>query len=431
MYVTVFEYRNGTPDSSTMVTYRAIRNLKFMPEIDMTLSTIPVNEFEVEIITDDSIPVNNGIRLYDDNNTLFADYRVMKSERGTGRSRRILAQSYIALMDRWTLKATYIQSTGLQWILDNMLYGSRYVKSGKVYDDIVLLAPSGYGNVRVTGFFPEQTARQRLQWICLAFGFIVRQSFRTGLALVPVANLTQATPVLIPYEDTFYKPEVADIEPAHSLVVSTYGDWTLTEDPDDPNQQSGVDEISGLKEYWSVGQSWTYVNSESEYGPDVTIDGVTIIDSGQGDDVLNAVIRAYFASQEWTVDCINNGSYYPGMRVNFYTEDAIRQGIIKSCDFSFGVQARAKLVIDTDVIYPLSSGYVTVHYVHSYTDNGVSRTMALGYNGYQFPEGATVTIKHPPVYVDVVGEVRVFQPAVASTTLTLEDTETEITIQYS
>ena len=61
MYVTI-----GTE------TYTSLSGLKFEPETDVTGSTVPVNELEADVKTDDEIVVGSRVSLYDDLENLWA-----------------------------------------------------------------------------------------------------------------------------------------------------------------------------------------------------------------------------------------------------------------------------------------------------------------------------------------------------------------------
>lgn len=73
--------------------YTALRNLSFAPETDVTGNAVPINEFSVEIITDDNISYGQYAWLYDDRDNLWAKYWIIYAERISADAVAIRAQS--------------------------------------------------------------------------------------------------------------------------------------------------------------------------------------------------------------------------------------------------------------------------------------------------------------------------------------------------
>ena len=422
MYVIIAE-RTANSIVTSNTRYNNLKSLSFNPETDITLFSIPVCEFTVEIITTDTIHTGQNIYLYDEKGMLYAQYDIVKSEKISEDVVRILAQSTLHWMDNWTLKACRVEmNVSLQnWLYRFMTY-SGHVKRGK-QRNIYIDYQDGIGDIILDGFFPEQTMRERLQQICFAYGITVQQWFCTGLTLRRFTGLGQIPPSgsLIPVSDTFFRPEWQHVEAAGSFAVHSYTQWTVVKpEPMGQFDKEVTDDVNNTTWYCSIRDGYEVPNEDNDEGEPVEISDVMIIN---GNNVLDVYERKWrsFISEEYTVDVINNGQYYPNMPVRFYFDTdgnlsnaIIIDGIITKCDFTFGTQNRAKLTIaripDTT---PQTVHCTTVHYVYEYTvDDGeggtTEKTLALGRNEYYVPLGTLVDFDLPTIYIDVVGDTLAF-----------------------
>ena len=443
MYVIVYERTaSGRPAGNTR--YDDLKSLSFNPETDITLSSIPVCEFTVEIKTTDNIGVGLPISLYDDKGMLYARYRIQKAERIADKIVRVQAQSYLALMDSWVLKACRIDDDrSISHWMTLFMHLDDYVKSGKQkYINITYL--DGIDEIKLDGFFPEQTMRERLQQICFAYGITVRQWFCDNLTLSRITEVGQIPvfpSVLIPASDTFFRPERQYLEPVQVFTAINHYGWTQEKLLDD-DQKEVKDDVSGGTWYYFEG-AHTAENENEDEGKEVTISDVFIISNNNIDDTMDRKWR-FFIAEEYTLDVINNGQYYPGMPVAFYYDTdgdisnaVVIAGIITKCDFSFGLQNRSKLTIARipGSYYSDRPVYrVRVHYVYPYTVDGVDKTLALGRNDYYAPVQTLVSLDLPTIYVDVVGDTLAFVPDEDdpgyATGIRVNDHDEELTIKY-
>ena len=371
--------------------YRRVRALTFAPEVDLTLSSVPVNEFQADIITEDGIAVGSEALLYDDMDGLWADYIVMRSERLDRYTVRVTARSPLALLDRWTLPAEMFQSVKVRDFVNGLF--NVVPASGCMYS-VDIEMDTYFEGVSVTGFCPEQSARERLQWLCLTVGALVKQCFTAALKLIPAPDVDAAAyyarGTLIPIQDTFWKPSVTTRSLTRAVTVTGYEGFTDV----DPGEtgirwESGVDE-QGVR-WWFMPVDWTFTNDEAGEQPGrvIAIDGVTLIGGDATRQVLGWLSAACFRIGEIRMDVVNNGRYYPGQKVRVYVdEETIYTGYIQSCDFSFGTQARARLVISSDLTR-VPSGTLTISY--RYGDIPIGRTALV------LPEGEPYDVANPVI----------------------------------
>lgn len=307
-------------------TYHDIRNLTFSPETDVTGSTVPVNRFTVDVMT--SRDVRAGVRasLYDDLGNLWAKYWVTMADHVTKDVMRVRAESSVKLLEERTLKETFYENDTLSDILAVVL---RKLKGG--YALATTLASK-----RVTGFCPEQSARERLQWLCLACGAYLKDFFNDKLHILPVSNIGEA---YVPASKTFWKPQVDYLEYVTSIKATYY-----TYEKRNPYHTEKYVEVDG--EYYV--QTETEVTLENPDAPSIALDkeitlkGVTIVNQSNVDEILSRLSQYYFQRVDASLDVIDNGEYMPGQRLTFHTdEESLAVGYVNSCTFKFGTQARA------------------------------------------------------------------------------------------
>ena len=416
--------------------YRQLKSLSFAPEVDLTLSSLPVNEFRAEIVTEDVIPAGVEAILMDDMDQLWADYTITKAERIDRQSFRIVAQSDLTLMDRWTLPAEMFQnvevSRFIQWLF-------RIPKSGYLYN-VDIDVDVYFNGVTVTGFCPEQTARERLQWLCVTVGAVVRQCFASALQFIPApdvdATAYYAKGTLIPISETFMKPSVTIRELMRSVAVTGYENFTNVDPTPQPEAgmepgeepaeavewESSVDE-QGVT-WWYIPVDWTFENEAAPEipGQGVDIDGITLISGSSARQVLGWLAAAYFRQGNITIECINNRQYYPGQKVRVYTdENTIYDGYIQSCDFTFGVQAKSRLVISSD-LYQVPMGTMIFYY----RCNG----QPIGVKVVNYPADEPYSIDFPDVeYFEGNTKVR-YTPITPNKTGVTPGGRTEYEIEY-
>ena len=369
------------------VKYERIRDLVFVPEADLTLSSLPVNQFTVEVMTSDDIAVGAAARLYDDLDALWADYRVAKAERVDRETVRVLAQSQLMLLDRWTCPAKMYINDTVDVVAASLF---ELPASGHLYpftiavDEYYLTHP-----VSVTGFCPEQTARERLQWLCLTVGAYVRQWAGFGLTIAPVPDLGDATEgTLIPVDKIFWKPSMATKDLTRSVRIEACRNYDTVERPQ--LDQESATEADGTT-WWFNREELEFENEDApgEPGREVTIDGVTLIHSVYAMSTLTRLALAYFRRREIVADVIDNGEYWPGQRVRVYIdENTVYAGAIRSCAFTFGTQARARLTLSADDM-PEEMGRLTILY-----KNGDA---VIGTRTYSFPVDEDYAVDNPVV----------------------------------
>lgn len=411
--------------------YESIANLSFSPETDVAGTKIPVNEFWVDIHTEDTISNGSTVFLKDDLDNIWAKYWIVYAEHITDGIVRICGQSKIALLDRRTLKAVMYNQMPLLSVLKTIFAGlpSGSYTIAEMYSDTV-----------ITGFCPKQTARERLLWVCFVIGAYVKTYFSEKIEILPVAgNVEMVTdqvieevvdetevsvdpsgevvetvvelPVedevssTIPLEKTFWKPVVSYDDYVTKVIVTAYSftEWTA---PQGSQQQNPDDEyvVAGNKKYVVTSQTVSLTNPNVPVTAppnEIEIDELYLINDNNASDILSHLAKYYFNRLQVDLDAINNAEYAPGDKLTVYVdEDNLASGYVVSCHFSFGLQARSKIKLVA------ASEAESKNLVIIYKDN----SLVLDKKKYTFPVGYQYSIENPYIDISMNKHVYVYRP---------------------
>lgn len=323
-------------------TYTQISGLGFSPETDLTNNSMPINEFECDVYTNNQIGYGQWADLYDDQNNLWAHYWIRYAER-IGRDDdkqtyvvKIIAQSPIAFLERVKLPAEFLNNdayTEIQGVLD---YVGDLGQIGDIIQDNVIA--DEFQQIQITGFCPEQTARERLQWLLLVTGGYVQSYFDD---VIHIEKTATSGSTAIPIDKTFWKPSVTFRDYVTKIRVHAYSYTQGT-------PASGEAYVTDGTNTWIQTETVvTLTNSAAPSGApqnEIEIEGVTLISPSTAGQVITNLVGYYFNRVEVNADVINNAAYMPGDRVTVNTEDdQLYTGYIDKCGFSFGLQARGAL----------------------------------------------------------------------------------------
>lgn len=375
--------------------YDEIGELSFVPETDVTGSEMPVNQLRAVVVTDDPVQVGGRVSLYDDMGTLWARYWVTYADKTGPHMVEVTGQSAVKQLERDRLDPVMYDATPVADVLAVVM-----ARLGGEWS----LDPSFTGRT-ITGFCPQQTARTRLQWVCMAIGAYVRDYFGDRPQILPVPD----DPVLIPASQTFFRPKVTYLDYV-TAVRATYYSYTERE----PTRTESYVEAGG-RVYVEESHEVTLRNPAAPptaLENVVTLDGVTIVGYSNVDDILSQMARFHFMRMSADADVIDNGEWEPGQLVYVQVDDErMVLGHIASCDFSFGLQARAALSIASADDAP--SATVTV----SYEWDG----MQVGKRSFRLPTGYEYEIATEHVDVTYEGHRYILVPTVAGVTGTVAE----------
>ena len=291
------------------VNYTEIRNLTFMPEVDVIGDAIPINEFNVEIKTTTEISVGQFAYLYDDLDQLWAKFWIVFADTVDEVFVQVKAQSPICLLDREPLlpAVIYTNATGIQTALTPVFARLSGISSYSIDPNLI--------NKSVKGYCPEQTPRERLQWICYVAGAYIKQSFTDK---IEVKELDTETVVDIPIEKTYWKPQIeySDYVTAINLTTYTFTAGTPTGDDE-------YVEVGGTK--YIVTKTLTQlINTsapETAAQNEITVDGIYLANSDNSSEILSRLSLIYFSRRKAKADIINNREFQPSEKVTVQLDD--------------------------------------------------------------------------------------------------------------
>ena len=340
-------------DNETLTKYTEITNLSYAPETDLTGQSLPIDEFYVDVITEENISIGRPAFLYDDNDMLWCEYWIVSSIRLDSSTVRIHAQSLITKLDRRTVAPLWANGTTAYKVVNNSLVN---LQSSDAYtiiaDTLSSIGSSNYSidvnfqNVTLTGYCPEQTARERLQWICIAIGAIVRTTFSDKIRIEPLYDTYDE----VPLSDVYWRPsmEYSDYVTDLNFTYFTFtAQNTLPQgDVEWINFYQGIYIVVNRTDFTlhNTDPMITSLTPQSE----INIDDVYFINENNVDDVAKNFAQFFFSRQEIEADVINNRSYQPAdlihLPINNVDEDGhIVTGYIDTCDFTFGNQAKSHI----------------------------------------------------------------------------------------
>ena len=372
----------------TISKYTQIKNLSFSPEIDLTGNSIPVNQFSCDILTNDEIRVGTWAYLYDDLNNLWAKYWLIDVQVAEG-IRHITAQSIVSRLDRKRMDLNLYQGETVAASVSAVMAS---LPSGTWELD------SALANATLSGYAPEQTARERLLWICFVIGAYVADFFADKIQIIPIG----ARQSIIPYENTYWRPVLTNSEYVTKISVRAY---TYTAGQPDVTDDWISD---GSTDYYiETHQDISLVNPNVPAGmPDNELDytDISLINDTNATRVLNRLALYYFNRARVELPAINNGMHHPGHRCYGYLDkDKMINGYVESVDFSFGTQAKGVLsLIGVGGDINIESARITV--VYKFGNFTIDKKV------YTFPVGYDYEITCPWYDTNLNGHRYVFRP---------------------
>lgn len=394
--------------------YSELRSMSYSPQVDLVGDTVPINEFSVEIVTDDEIASGQYAELHDDMDNLWARYWIDNAVRVGDDAVRILARSEVALLDGVTLAPIMYSGTALSTVLDGVMV--RQSGAGGVVAVIDYSLSPAFNGVTISGYCPEQSARARLQWVCFVIGAYVKACFNSEIEIEPIGSGV----VPVPFEKTFAEPMPNVKEDDWVTAVRVTG-YTFTAG----TPGSGDESVTVGGTTYVIGkQTYKVVNSNAPVTAAdrvIDVDGLYLINADNAADILARVAGYRFSRTSVQLDAVDNAEYIPGDRVSVYvTARRMFVGYLETCAFSFGVQARAKLSVGA--AEPIPTALLTVLYKW----NG----RQLDRKEYVLPVGMVYEIENP--YFDQTYNKHryVLRPTTESVTGTMASGGATVTVDY-
>lgn len=356
------------------ITYTQIKNLTFAPEADIIGLELPINGFTADIITDVEIDPGVNVYLYDDLNNLWAKYKLIDSVRKDPETLSITAESVLRRLDRRTMNPVVYEDKPLNQILA-LIFGGISSNDWTTTEAI--------NDKYITGYFPKQTARERLQWICFTCGLFVRSFFYDRVVIKSIDSTVSAVPI----EKVFWRPSLGYKDPVTKVQATMYS--YVEGEPQNTDKWVQI----GNTYYIQTSQEMSLTNPEYPDNEDdnvVSVDDVTIVNPDNISDVLSRMATYYFNRVEVDAEIVNNREFVPGDKIALpITDEDVATGYLKSTDFTFGLQAKSRIKLQQILMSKASQLKIVYMYVNK----------KLGSQIYMLPRGTNYQIQNP--YLDI------------------------------
>lgn len=388
--------------------YRTIKNISFAPEIDITCTSIPINQFVVEIYTQETIGVGQFASLYDDLNNLWARYWIISVERVDENIQRVIAQSLLRVLDDYEVVAVMYNNKPVAEAISELFISA--LQNAYTIDE-------AFDNMTLSGFCPRQTAKERLQWICFIIGANVKTFFSNKIEIVALEHSS----TVIPKNQTYWKPSITYRDYITSVEITSYS-FTQTAKEQILSTDDWV--TDGTNYYVVAKTTYSLYNQNIPQGTPsnpVSISDVMLVNSSNFNAILLRLASLYFNRNGFDGSVINNATYEPSQRVKVYADDeTIVTGYIESCDFSFGLQAMSRVSLNAILIEDIDKLIVTYMY----------QSTILGKDTYGFPVGYTYHLPNP--YLDIYYDIHryVYYPVAPFTDGTMQEGTNTETVNY-
>ena len=383
-------------------TYTTLQNLSYAPQVDVTGSELPINTFEVDVITTDTITDGVFAELRDDRNRLYANYYITKAERQAANVVRVYAESPLALLDRITLQAVMYSSKNAKDAIDDC-----FTSLGPGFTvGIDYVVAQSLQSATITGYCPEQTARERLQWICFAIGAYVRTFKTTAVTIIPV----DTTERLVPLEKTYFRPTQQINEWVTAIKITSFAFSQASSQADWENDDSSY----RFPLPWvATEQEITLTNNDAPASaPEniVEISEMYLVNSGNVSAIASRLAAIHFKRGTVQLDAINNGDFWPGEKLIVYTdEDSMVAGMLMAETFAFGNQAKATM--NVRVSETKTAATLVINY--KYGDDKLDDAQ------YLLPVGYTYEIENPYLDIPSGGHRYIYRPQNTAATGTM------------
>ncbi len=386
--------------------YTEIQNLSFAPEADIIGTALPINKFSAVLVTTDHIDTGVAVSLYDDLDNLWATYWLVFAENIGGGMTEVRGESYLTLLDRIKLAPAMYSSKSVPTLI-----GELFNSLGSTYYSL----DSSFSSETVSGYCPEQTARERLQWVLFVISAYAKTFFTDKVEILPVDD----TITTIPENRTFWKPSVEYGDYVTAVKIKSYAYTAGTPANTDTWVQVGNTYYIQTEQVFTLSNSLAPASAPENV---VEVDGVTLINGDNVSGIATLLSTYYFKRISVSADIINNGEQLPGDKITLHDVDGnLITGYIASCTFSFGKQARSAIkLVQTDVV---EGGNLTIICLY----NG----MQIAVQRYTLPVGYSYQIENP--FVDsTIGMVRrIYRPVEEYATGTVASSGTVDEEQYA
>ena len=388
--------------------YATLENPNFAPQTDLTGTSMPVNEYTVDVITTDDIPVEvTTCELYDDRNQLWAAFPIRKVVRISEHCLRLTCTS-------WTYQLQYHEMAETVYTGETAatIVAAIFAPDANAYQ-----MQSALQSVQIYGYAPAQTARDRLTWLLLVLGAHVKDTFTDRVWI----KATDETETLVPLEHTYWRPSLDKVDWVTGIKVTAY---TFSQAASQAEWEANDNSYMFPLPWIATEQVFEVSNPDAPEDAPANvkeITGVYFVTPSNASAIIANLAKYWFNPVTASADIINNRDYGVGDLIDIYTgESSMIKGYVKQLSFQFGHQAKSTVsLIGCEEI---TTDALTVNYI---CDN-----KRIGRAKYYLPVGMSFSIENK--YLDQTrdGHRRVYRPTTATVTGTMVSGGVTVNVTY-
>lgn len=370
--------------------YTTLKNLRYSPSANVVSDRLVIDDFECDIVTDSDISAGSVANLMD-GSTLWASGHVTYAEREDPKIVHIVAQSELIYLDRKKMPPKMYTGGTVQSAIEEIASTAGIT---------ILFNSSAVSGKTVRGFCDEMTCRERLQQILFVSGLYVTSSF---VAHPTVTNITSAVTATVPEELTFWRPKPTYEEDVTAVNVTAFSFAVGTPTSEDEYVTDGTTT-------WIVSRTTvTLRNPDAQVTAatnELYIDDVMLVTEDNASAVVSLLGQYYFTRLKVEADIINNGDYAVGNTLSVSMGEGYNSyasGFCESIDYSFGHQARSRIVLGscTQIACPTLT---VIYQAADHDDAEIDRKI------FRLPEGMPYEITNPYLRKTMSGFEYVFRP---------------------
>ena len=153
-----------------------IYDVKFSPSVSLITDTIPINSFTVRVISDTDPDFRNGLKVsLIGDGVVYAKYYITKAKHIEENIWEVVAEDMIAKLENVTLKEEYIGNMEYDQYMERFIEQIDLATKGAWSPNI--LTADDFSEEHILGFLPEQTARERLQYVLFTIGAYIQTPY--------------------------------------------------------------------------------------------------------------------------------------------------------------------------------------------------------------------------------------------------------------
>ena len=289
--------------------YTTLNNLNFAPQTDLTGSSMPVNEYTVDIVTTVDIPVYvTTCELYDDRNRLWAAFLPRKVIRISEKCIRLTCTSWLHYLQYKDMAETVYTGETAATIV-----AAIFSPDANAYS-----LQTALQSVQIYGYAPAQTARDRLTWLLLVLGAHVKDVFVDRVHI----KATDETETLVPLEHTYWRPSLDKVDWVTGIKVTAY---TFTQAASQAEWEANDNSYMFPLPWVAEEQVFEVSNPDApEDAPTNVkeITGVYFVTPSNASAIIANLAKYWFNPVTASADIINNRDYGVGDLIDVYTGEA-------------------------------------------------------------------------------------------------------------